>query len=564
MNDFDRLIKNSTAFSARWLLLLAGCTSIALGCEDDDQLLDPAGSAGASADTKSEGGTAGTAGAAETAGAAGVAGAAGAPPIEEPTSDGSVLQRNNHVSRDAHFVQPVLRHDSIAKLELDAAFDPRFEGRMYASPLYFADGPNGSGIFIAVTNTNDVHAFDEHTGATVWSKHLADSPFGNGLGEGCGDINPVGIESTPVIDPETRTLYVAGAVGGDVIESHQVYGLSLDDGSLRPGFPVEVTGTAADGTVFEAAPENQRGALALVNGILYVPYGGHGGDCGPYRGWVIAIDTRDPSRRGAWAALGPGAGIWAAGGLASDGEAVFGVTGNATVVPEDRSVTDSEQVVRLTGLAELDRSERNLFYPAIWRQMDAEDSDFGANNPIFLNVPRSTPSSFIAAIAKDGHFYLLNGSHLGGMDSQLATVRLGDAVHGSPAAYPSPRGMRFVSAVRVGGLCPPGGPSGKVISSVLIEPGSPPTVSVDWCATLSGQQPGLMATTTDGASESLVWMMDNGKLNALDGETGKRLFRSEETCEGVRKWTTPIAVKGRVVVSADGHLCSWSIPAEAE
>jgi len=30
-------------------------------------------------------------------------------------------------------------------------------------------------------------------------------------------------------------------------------------------------------------------------------------------------------------------------------------------------------------------------------------------------------------------------------------------------------------------------------------------------------------------------------------------------CPGVRQWTSPIAVKGRIVVGADGHLCSWSV-----
>jgi hypothetical protein len=31
-----------------------------------------------------------------------------------------------------------------------------------------------------------------------------------------------------------------------------------------------------------------------------------------------------------------------------------------------------------------------------------------------------------------------------------------------------------------------------------------------------------------------------------------------DACTGVHKWTTPIAVKGRVVVAGDNHLCSWS------
>ena len=31
-----------------------------------------------------------------------------------------------------------------------------------------------------------------------------------------------------------------------------------------------------------------------------------------------------------------------------------------------------------------------------------------------------------------------------------------------------------------------------------------------------------------------------------------------DACTGVHKWTAPIAVKGRIVVAGDNHLCSWS------
>jgi len=29
------------------------------------------------------------------------------------------------------------------------------------------------------------------------------------------------------------------------------------------------------------------------------------------------------------------------------------------------------------------------------------------------------------------------------------------------------------------------------------------------------------------------------------------------SCSGVQRWTSPIAVKGRIVVGANGTLCSW-------
>jgi hypothetical protein len=54
--------------------------------------------------------------------------------------------------------------------------------------------------------------------------------------------------------------------------------------------------------------------------------------------------------------------------------------------------------------------------------------------------------------------------------------------------------------------------------------------------------------------------MDGGnQLVALDGATGAPVFRdAAASCGAVRKWTSPIAVGGRIVVAADGKLCSWS------
>ena len=53
--------------------------------------------------------------------------------------------------------------------------------------------------------------------------------------------------------------------------------------------------------------------------------------------------------------------------------------------------------------------------------------------------------------------------------------------------------------------------------------------------------------------------MSNGRLMGVDGDTGAAVFTGTATrCSGVRQWTSPIAVKGRIVVGGDGHLCSWS------
>src|SRR4029079_19354307 len=128
---------------------------------------------------------------------------------------------------------------------------------------------------------------------------------------------------------------------------HEVHALSIDDGTEKTGGLVDVaTVRASGGTSFRPQPENQRSALSLVGGTVYVAYGGHVGDCGPYHGWVLGINAANPAMKGGWATGGQGEGIWAAGGMASDGTGVFAATGNRTGGGSSTH-QDSEQVTRI-------------------------------------------------------------------------------------------------------------------------------------------------------------------------------------------------------------------------
>jgi outer membrane protein assembly factor BamB len=172
-----------------------------------------------SASNKSSGTDAGSAGAVGSAAAnGGKAGAtavsgSGASPAQDLSA--SVLERNKNPSRDGHFLQPSLSKANVVNMAKEAAFAASFDGNMWASPLYLENGPNGKGLFFAVTTGNDVFALDETTGRTIWKHNIGASPTANGVG--CGNIHPLGILSTPVIDAQTRTLFVAGAIGSSAI-----------------------------------------------------------------------------------------------------------------------------------------------------------------------------------------------------------------------------------------------------------------------------------------------------------------------------------------------------------
>jgi hypothetical protein len=210
----------------------------------------------------------------------------------------------------------------------------------------------------------------------------------------------------------------------------------------------------------------------------------------------------------------------------------------------------------------LDRSPKNLYFPKTWATMDALDSDFGASNPLYLEVPGAKPDHVLFALSKDGQFYLLDPANLGGMGGHLLTgqVALGPfSIKTVPAAYTSPSGVHVVMSLRGTGACPAPRPAPPLVLSMVIAPAAPLGIGAIWCSSITGPIPGPIATTTDGTANALVWYMSDGKLLARDGDTGQAIFDGgTDTCSGVRDYTSPIAVKGRIIVGGEGRLCSWS------
>ena len=59
-------------------------------------------------------------------------------------------------------------------------------------------------------------------------------------------------------------------------KKHFVFSLNVDTGAINPGWPVDLDATVNyNGMPFTSNVENERGALALVDGIVYVPFSGH-------------------------------------------------------------------------------------------------------------------------------------------------------------------------------------------------------------------------------------------------------------------------------------------------
>src|SRR2546423_6355140 len=214
---------------------------------------------------------------------------------------------------------------------------------------------------------------------------------------------------------------------------HRIFALSLKDGAPLPGWPIDVADVLrTKSESFDSRVQNQRGALTILNGILYIPYGGFYGDCGDYHGWVVGVPLGDPQRVAAWRTRGRGGGIWAPGGIASDGISLYVATGNPVGA---RDWADGEAVFRLA--PDLHHSERNpdFFAASDWRALDTRDADLGGTNPLPLDLPGGPP--VVLALGKDEKAYLLDRSNLGGFCGCLVTERVSTfPIPTPPAPHP--------------------------------------------------------------------------------------------------------------------------------
>jgi hypothetical protein len=280
---------------------------------------------------------------------------------------------------------------------------------------------------------------------------------------------------------------------------------------------------------------------------------------------VVSINTSTPTTVAQWATGDMGGGIWASGGMASDGTNLFVSTGNYVPLETAPAThTDSEEVVRITGTG----TKSDFFYPTTWSSYDDNDGDVGSTNPMLITVAGATPSQLVVAIAKEGTGYLLDATKLRGTTTgsaaggQLATFTLatgtGQNIYGAPASYKTAMGTYVVMSSNSASGCP-GGATGRQVMAVRITP-SPLAAQVVWCAAMAGGPTNPIATTTDGTSDAIVWYANSGKLMGVDGDTGATIYSSSNSCSNVPHWSSPIAVKGRIVVAGNGHLCAWGIP----
>ncbi len=472
----------------------------------------------------------------------------------------SILTYHNDAMRGGLYVMPRLTWERAAGMHLDADFDGRVDGHIYAQPLFWHFRQTNRKLVIVATEDDIVYALDARTGKVAWRTSLGTPVPRSALP--CGNISPLGITGTPAIDAIKDAIYldamVEAADGSGA--QHLIFGLSVGEGAVLPGFPVNVAeALRARGLAFMPLVQNQRGALLIAENKLYIPYGGHFGDCGQYRGWVVGIDLNDPRTVSAWSTRAFGGGIWAPGGISYDGRSLFVATGNTIGASE---WADGEAIIRL-GL-DLKRSQdpRDFFAPSDWKSLDSADADLGGVGALPLDVrDPDGRTALLLALGKDGKAYLLDRTNLGGIGGARDVARVArNAIRTAPAVLPTQNGS-YVAFEGTGASCPNGVSNGG-LTVLKIDAHPAPKVSTAWCGAVYGRGAPI-ATTDDDNSNPIIWIVGaegDNRLHGFRADTGAPVFSGggpSDGMTGLRHFVTILASDDRLFIAADSRVYSF-------
>jgi hypothetical protein len=352
---------------------------------------------------------------------------------------------------------------------LTAGWSTPLDGAVYAEPLVV------HGNVIAATEGDSVYAINPAGGAILWRRNLGVPVSRSTLP--CGDIDPLGITGTPAYDSVTGSIFAVAEVAGP---HHILFALDAVTGAVRWSRNIDLAGD-------DPATHQQRPALAVANGYVYIGLGGLAGDCGQYVGKVVGVPVtgqgttisyRVPtSREGA---------VWATGGPVIDGAGnVYVSVGNGA----SRTAYDgTDSVLELSPTLGL----LSRFAPTTWAADNAGDADLGSLSPVLV------PGGWVFIAGKSGTGYVLHQGALGGIGGQVSSAFVctgfgGAAFSGDTIFVPCESSVRKVQV------------------------GSDGSLSVGWRSRAAGGPPVL--------GGGAVWSVNisTGTLVALNPDTGATL-----------------------------------------
>jgi hypothetical protein len=512
----------------------------------------------------------------------------GANPPPTTGYTGTLTYHNDNARTGQNLKETVLTWSNVNQAQFGKKFSYPLDGIAYASPLYVANvSISGQGVHNVVyvaTEHDSVYAFDADglIPTPLWQVSFINPPAVTAVpaadtGE-CCDIAPeIGITGTPVIDQATGTLYVVAktkeVVGGTTTYVQRLHALDITTSAEKFGGPMVIqasvpgTGDGNDGNghvPFNALRENQRPALLLSNGVVYIGFASHG-DNPPYHGWVLGYDAHSLQQVMAYndTPNGSDGGIWqSGGGLAADSAGnIFFVTGNGTFDANTGGLDYGDSIEKISaGGAVLD-----YFAPHDQAVLSAGDLDLGSGTALLLPDQAGPHPHLLVTAGKNGTIYLIDRDNMGhfnpNADSQI--------VQSLPNIFPNPGGnissgnfsvpVYFHSFVY---FSPVDGP----IQAFQLHNGLLSTAPTSQSAATYAFPGGMLAISANGTTNGILWAVQRvdattpGVLHAYKAtDLGVELYNSNQagardTLDIAAKFNIPLVANGKVYVASVSQL----------
>jgi len=466
------------------------------------------------------------------------------------------------------------------------------DGFVYAQPLYMADisinGGSHNVVYVATAH-DSVFAIDASTGAILKQVSFIDPAAGittvSSTDVKCPAIPPeVGITGTPVIDPNSQTLYVVARTKENGAFVQRLHALDLSTLSEKFGGPVQIqasvpgkgVGNVAGQVSFDPLLENSRTGLLLQNGLVYVGFASLC-DYGKYHGWLMAYNAGTLALSGVLNTTpnGEQGGIWQSGaGLAGDGTNVFLATGNGTF---DGLSDFGESILRVGPPLNGALPVADDFTAFNQSTLNKGDVDVGSGGLVLLpDLPAGSPhQQLLVQAGKEGRIYLLDRNDLGQYCSVCSTVDT-QTVQELPGALVGLWGMPtywngsvYFAAASDTGL----NDSLKAFSFNANGSGLLSTVPTSLSANIFRFPGSVSSVSSSGTSNGIIWTLDNSNygpaccqaLYAYDATNlANQLYNSNQNSlrdspGGAVKFSIPTVANGMVYVGSKGSLSGYGL-----